>query len=225
MTTSTIATNTTNIKVLVAGRHTAFLDGVASLLKATEGIEVARDMEDVAFLLGGSAGTIPDVVVTPVGCGSGCQLDSMRRVRRRFSTIRFVAISPPERDAIVIGAFRAGASACLTTNCTSNELILAVKGVYSGQVYLDPGVASTVIRRATRSAPDIPGLLTYRELAVLALLAEGGTNKQIALELELSVNTIKTRLARIYEKLDVSTRSQAVARGLNKRFIDLDQLS
>ena len=101
-------------------------------------------------------------------------------------------------------------------------MILAVRGVYGGQSYLDPGVASTVIRRATRPVPEIPGLLTRREIAVLILLARGGTNKRIARELTLSVNTIKTRLARIDEKLEGATRAQAVARGLSEQLIDLD---
>lgn len=222
MVTTTIATSTAIIKVLVVGRRTAFLDGVASLLEASEGIEVVHGGDDVEKLLGDTAEVIPDVVIMPVGRGSGIQLNSIRRVYRRLPAIRFVAISPPGQDEAVIGALRDGASACLTTNCTSDELILAVRGVYGGQSYLDPGVASTVIRRATRPVPEIPGLLTRREIAVLILLARGGTNKRIARELTLSVNTIKTRLARIYEKLEVSTRAQAVARGLSEQLIDLD---
>lgn len=222
MTSTPFTLNNTNINVLIAGRRTAFLDGVAYLLGASNGIEVLHGVEHVTALLGDRAEAVPNVVITAVGCGSGCDPSSIRRVRRKLPAIRFVAISPPEHDEIVIGVLRAGASACLTTDCTSDELILAVRDVHLGQSYLDPSAASTVIEHATRPVPVVPGLLTGRELAVLMLLARGGTNKRIARDLMLSVNTIKTRLARIYEKLEVSSRAQAVARGLSEQLIDLD---
>lgn len=213
---------TARVRVLIAGRHTAFLDGVTTLLDARDEFQVTRAAEDTAAVLNATAENVPEVVITSVKPGDGVGLNSIRLVRKRSPNVRFVVISGLKNPVAAIDYLKAGADACLSIHCTSEELMRAVRQVSLGRSYLDPDFASSVIRRAAGSEPETAALLTRRELTVLKLLAMGGTNKQIAHALTLSVNTVKTRLARIYEKLGVTSRAHAVAFGIKERIIDLE---
>ena len=136
--------------------------------------------------------------------------------------LRFVVISSPRYEDTFVTDSGFEANAYLSQDCSSEELIHAVSGMDSVRRFRNSDDAFLPVPSDPRHNTESHILLTTKELRVLGLLARGGTNKEIARNLALSVNTVESRVARIYEKLGVSSRAEAVAQGLKGRLIDLD---
>jgi DNA-binding NarL/FixJ family response regulator len=144
-------------------------------------------------------------------------LTATARIRRELPETEVIALTSVLENASVTQAVRAGAAGYLLKDTEAHELRRAIKAAGAGQVQLSPKVAAQLLREAT--APLIPpSALTERETAVLCLLAKGQANKEIARHLGISEETVKTHVARIFDKLRVSSRTQAalyaVQRGL-----------
>jgi DNA-binding NarL/FixJ family response regulator len=127
---------------------------------------------------------------------------------------------------IVTNAIRAGASGYLTKDCTSEELVTAIRSVASGDTVLSPGLAGAMLQevqklgRATPSAAE--PVITKREEEVLQLVADGLSTPEVAERLYISLKTVKNHLASIYQKLDSRDRTQAVVRAVRMGIIRID---
>ena len=128
-----------------------------------------------------------------------------------------------DTDEHIFQAIQAGARGYLLKDASREELFNAVHAVYRGESLIQPGIAARVLDRFARLSRQAAGvdLLSEREVEVLRLLAKGAANKEIAAALSISESTVKTHVANMFQKLDVSDRTEAVTKALQKGIITL----
>ena len=139
-------------------------------------------------------------------------IEAIRRLAARGERPRAIALTTYADDASVLGALRAGARGYLTKDAGAEEIRAAVEAVARGEAALDPSVQHHVVAALSGGAPaaELPDELTPREAEVLALIAEGLSNTQIAERLVVSAATVKTHVNHIFAKAGVRDRAQAV---------------
>ncbi|MDN5715606.1 MAG: response regulator transcription factor [Nocardioidaceae bacterium] len=200
--------------IIIVDDHSAVRAGVAAILTADPRIEIlgeAANGHDTIELIDRVA---PDVVILDLQLPDRDGIDICREITQRTSS-RVLILTAYEISDNITAALDAGAAGFLAKTAEPQQMLDAVSAVAAGQAYLTPSVTRHVIAQATgRNAPSpevSAGVedLTAREHEVLQLVAEGLTNKQIAERLTISPATAKTHLARIMQKLGVSTRTQA----------------
>jgi DNA-binding NarL/FixJ family response regulator len=134
---------------------------------------------------------------------------------------------PTDTDEYIFDAIEAGAKGYLLKDTSREELFSAVRAVHRGESQIEPGVAAKVLTRLaqlSRQSSDpnrSSDTLSAREIEVLQLIAGGSANKQIAADLTISESTVKTHVANIFQKLDVSHRTEAVTQALQRGIIKL----
>jgi len=196
------------IRLLIADDHPVVRAGLAGLLSDEPEFEVVGQAADGIEAVRLAAEVAPDVVLMDLRMPG---LDGVA------ATVRILAAPPPtprvlilttyESDDQILAAIEAGAGGYLLKAAPQDEIVAGIRSVAAGQTALSPQVAVRLVERMRR--PE-PAALTPRELEVLALVADGTGNKQIAARLGIGESTVKTHLLRIFEKLGVSDRTRAV---------------
>ena len=157
----------------------------------------------------------PDLVVMDVRLPDGSGIEACREIRAEFPATRVVMLTSYPDEEAVIAAIVAGASGYLLKQVRARDLVAALEAVGRGESLLDPAVTGKVLERmrriATSDEPDELGALTQQERKILALVAEGKTNKEIAAEVFLSDKTVKNYVSSILAKLNLERRAQAAA--------------
>jgi DNA-binding NarL/FixJ family response regulator len=155
------------------------------------------------------------------------------QIKSQSPSTHVMILTSHDNDEDVFAAIRAGADAYLLKEVSSANLISAVRAVANGVVWLDPGVAQRVLRASIANAPKAVNAadakhskndanatpLSQRELDVLTLVVEGNSNQEIADRLILSVETVKTHMRHIMEKLSVSDRTQAAVKAMREGLV------
>jgi DNA-binding NarL/FixJ family response regulator len=204
----------TAIRVLLADDQRIVREGLGTLLGLLDGIDLvgtAGDGEEAVRL---AAELDPDVVLMDLRMPRLDGIEAIRRLTERGERPRTIALTTYADDASVLGALRAGARGYLTKDAGADEIRAALQAVAGGAAALDPAVQHHVVAALTE--PDTPGLdlpdgLTAREAEVLALIAAGLTNGEIADRLVVSGATVKSHVNHIFAKTGVHDRAQAVA--------------
>ena len=196
------------------------------LINLTTGLEDPERVT-VAFLVGGAAAergeTVamwltkeavrlarelrPDVVIMDILMPVMDGLAATQAIRQELPDVEVLALTSVLDDASVTGAIRAGAIGYLLKNAEADELQRAIKSAAEGKVQLSPEAAARLVHQV--QVPGSPEALTERETAVLRLLARGRANKQIARELKIGEQTVKTHVSNILSKLSLQSRTQA----------------
>jgi NarL family two-component system response regulator LiaR len=158
----------------------------------------------------------PDVVLMDLLMPGMGGVAATREMRAEMPDIEVIALTSVLEDEAVTGAIRAGAIGYVLKNTEADELRQAIKSAAAGQVHLSPEAAARLVREV--QIPGSPEALTERETAVLRLVAKGQANKQVARELGIGEQTVKTHVSNILGKLQLQSRTQAalyaVERGL-----------
>lgn len=196
--------------------------GLAELLSAEPGFEVVAVFGAVKpFLDAVHADEAPwDLVISDLGLPDGTGVEAIREVKRAAPTVTAVAVTVFEDPDTILEAICAGADGYLLKRTGAEEVVAQIRVVLAGGSPLTPAVAKTVVgllREPKTSVAQADELdLSEREREVLRLLAEGLVYKQVAAALDLSVETVKTYVRRIYRKLQVRTVAQAVHRAVRR---------
>ncbi|MFI6427662.1 response regulator [Promicromonospora sp. NPDC050880] len=205
------------IRVLVVDDQSMIRAGFAALLEAHEGITVVGTADDGVGIAEVVRRTRPDVVLMDVRMPKVNGLDATRTIMGMPGTgPKVIILTTFDADEYVFSALRAGASGFLLKDSPPEELTHAVRVVAAGEALLSPKITRALIAdyaaRPTRpSAPDATlGALTDRELDVMRLVAGGRSNAEIATELFLAEQTVKTHVSRILSKLGLRDRTQMV---------------
>jgi len=203
------------IRVLLADDQELVRSGFRLILELAEGIEVVGEASDgqQAVRLAKELG--PDVVLMDVRMPVLDGIEATRRLALAGISSRVLVLTTFDLDEYVYAAVRAGASGFLLKDAPREQLVTAVRTVARGEALLAPAITQRLIERfLARPAPAerAPALaeLSARELEVLRLLARGLSNAEIAAQLYLGEATVKTHLARIFTKLGLRDRVQAV---------------
>jgi len=202
--------NAGKITVLIADDHPVVRQGLRVLLSLEDDIEVVGEVGDGGAAVELAAALVPDVILLdlklPVLDGLGVLAD----LRDRGLPARTLVLTSVADQASVTVAMRAGAAGFLYKDVDPDALVRAVRSVYDGNTVLAPEAAGSLVRAGARSAA-VAGLdaLTAREREVLAQVAEGRSNREIARLLHVSEKTVKTHVSSVLAKLGVADRTQA----------------
>jgi two-component system, NarL family, response regulator DevR len=187
--------------------------GLRALLGTEVDIAIVGEAGDVATGVALCARTRPTVVLLDIRLPDGSGFDACRQILQRAPGTRVLILTSVLDAAMVEEAIRAGAHGYLLKEIDGRGLLSAIRDIAAGKSILDPAVTARVLQlvKAGPSTRDPLGLLSPQEKRVLALIAEGCTNKEVALKLGLSDKTVKNYLSTVFEKLHVSRRAEAAA--------------
>ncbi len=208
------------ITILIADDHTMFRQGLREILERKGGFHVVGEVSDGLAAVRMAEQTRPAVALLDVSMPGLTGIEAARQIARVSPETRSVILTMHRDERTVLEALRAGANAYLLKDADASELIDAIRAVQRGTATLAGSAATRVLELLRRdSAGETPAdTLTPRERDILMLVAQGDDNRAIALKLNLSEKTVGNRLSEIFQKLDVSNRTQAaivaVQRGL-----------
>jgi len=190
-------------------------DAVATVITRKDLKETGAQDDDVEGLLAQQAERLrPTVVVMDVRLPDRSGIEACREIRAAAPDTRVIMLTSYADDEAVFASILAGASGYLLKQAGGLDLVRAIERVADGQSLLDPGVTEKVLEKVKRLAsgqPDEVTSLSPQEQRVLALVAEGKTNKEIATALGLSDKTVKNYLSNVFDKLHLSRRAEAAA--------------
>ena len=209
------------VRVLLADDQRLVRESLATLLGLLGSVELVATASDGEEALALTAEHKPDVVLMDLRMPRLDGIEATRRLRERHPDVRVIALTTYADDESVLGALRAGARGYLTKDASSDDIRSAIYTVAAGEAALDPVVQHHVVEalagdgerdanHSTPAAPELPDDLTPREAEVLALIAEGLTNTEIAERLVVSPTTIKSHINHLFAKAGLRDRTQAV---------------
>jgi NarL family two-component system response regulator LiaR len=217
------------IKVLIADDHAVVREGTRQILEQETDMTVvaeAGDGEETVRLAGAFK---PDVAIIDIAMPKLDGIQATRQIKALYPGIAVLILTAYDDDQFVFSFLDAGAAGYLLKSVRGRELIDAVRAVYAGESVLHPAIARKVLNRfvptAGKPARQEPlELLSTREMDVLKLAARGLRNEDIANNLSLSLRTVQGHLNHIFNKLQVSSRTEAVVRALKEGWIALDDV-
>ena len=193
-----------DIRVLVVDDHPAVRRGLRTFLELAGDLEVVGEAADGASAVELVADLAPDVVLLDMMLPGLDGVAVLHELRRRELTCRVLVVTSFTDRARLLPAVRAGARGYLSKDVDPQALVAAVRSVAAGHLLFEPEVAATLI-----GAPPVEPALTARERDVLALIAQGRSNREIARELVVAEKTVKTHVSSILAKLGLADRTQA----------------
>jgi DNA-binding NarL/FixJ family response regulator len=202
------------IRVLVADDQRVVREGLVLLLELLGGIEVVGAAADGEQAMALAADLRPDVVLMDLRMPRLDGVAATRRLRERDPGVRVIALTTYDDEHSVMEAVRAGARGYLTKDAGAEEIRQALEAVVRGEAAIDPAVQHHLLDALATGAPatagTLPDGLTPREAEVLALIAEGLSNAEIAHRLVVSEATVKSHINHLFTKIGVRDRAQAV---------------
>lgn len=196
-------------------------EGLATLIDLTEGYRCAGRYGSVEEALAGVGRDVPDVVLSDIGLPGMNGIEGVRILKERYPQLVVLMLSVYDDDERIFDALCAGATGYLLKKTPPARLIESLKEAVEGGAPMSPEVARRVITlfRDFRPPQRAEYDLTPHETRILKLLVEGHNYKTAAFELNVSVNTVSFHLKKIYEKLQVHSKSEAVAKALRDHLV------
>jgi DNA-binding NarL/FixJ family response regulator len=196
-------------------------EGLAMLIDGTPGFQCIGKYRSMEEALTGISDRVPDVALVDIGLPGMSGIDGIRLLKERHPGMTLVMFTVYDDDRRIFAALCAGASGYLLKKTPPARLLECLKEAASGGSPISPEIARKVIAlfREVRPPDNVDYELTPHEIRLLRLLVEGYSYKGAAAELRISVNTIAFHTKRIYEKLHVHSKSEAVSKALRGRIV------
>ena len=215
------------IKILIADDHAVVREGTRQILEQEADLEVvaeAGDGEEAVRLAGSFK---PDVAIIDIAMPKLDGIEATKQIKTLYPAMAVLILSAYDDDQFVFSLLEAGAAGYLLKSVRGRELVDAVRAVYAGESVLHPSIARKVLNRfvpvSGKPLKQEPSeVLTERELEVLKLATRGLSNQEIANELYLSLRTVQTHLSHVFNKLQVSSRTEAAVRALKEGWVSLE---
>lgn len=205
--------NAPRIRLMLVDDSEVVRAGLRTLLGTEPGLEVVGEASTVASGIAAAVQHQPDVVLLDIRLPDGTGIQACQQILKRLPDTRVLILTSFIDDTIVDDAIRAGAHGYLLKEIDGRGLVHAIREVAAGRSILDPAVTARVLQLlksgGTSSNRDALAVLSPQEKRVLALIAEGCTNKEVGVKLGLSEKTVKNYLSTVFEKLHVSRRAEA----------------
>ena len=217
------------IKILIADDHAVVREGTRQILEQEPDLEVvaeAGDGEEAVRLAGNFK---PDVAIIDIAMPKLDGIEATRQIKSLYPGVVVLILTAYDDDQFVFSFLEARAAGYLLKSVRGRELVDAVRAVYAGESVLHPSIARKVLNRFASvsgepRAQKTLEVLTEREIEVLRLATRGLSNQDIANELCLSLRTVQAHLGHIFNKLQVSARTEAVVRALKEGWITLEDI-
>ncbi len=211
-----MATSQTDvIRILIVDDHAVVRIGLKTVLANATGFRVVGEAGTVAESITLAVQARPDVVLMDVRLPDGSGVEACRRIKADNPDMRVVMLTSYQDEEAIVGSVMAGASGYLLKQADAERLIQAIRDAAAGESSLDPRAAGTLLTQfrelsAKQAEAELAGL-TDRERRMLALIAEGYTNRAIGEVLHLSEKTVRNHVSQLLRKLGFQRRSQAAA--------------
>jgi NarL family two-component system response regulator LiaR len=213
------------IRVLIVDDHQVVRQGLRFMLEQEEGIEVVGDCADGKDAIAAVRRLRPTVVLLDLFLPGQDGISVLTQIKQERPSTEVLMLTSSTDDEHLLGALRAGALAYLRKTAGVEQIVGSVRAAARGESMLDPRIAARLVLEvrtsAQRRAPL--DLLSPREREVLAVLARGRSNRQIARELAITEETVKAHVSSILAKLHLADRTQAAIFGLQQRLVPLDE--
>jgi len=202
------------ISVAIVDDETGLRQSIATFINGTPDFRCASSYASAEAALRGLPADPPDVVLMDIHMAGMDGIECVQRLKAILPDIQIVMLTVYEDTEQIFKALAAGASGYLLKRLTPTRLLEAIRDVHDGGSPMSSSIARKVVASFQKAGPaaDKDSLLSPREQAVLEGLSQGLAYKQIADQMGISVTTVRTYLRRIYEKLHVQSRSEAVAK-------------
>lgn len=215
---------TPKVRVVLVDDHHVVRRGLRSFLDSFDDLNVIGEAANGEELLSKVEAWLPDVVVMDLLMPGGITgIEATQKLRTLLPHTQVVVLTAFTDEARVIAALRAGAIGYVRKDAAPDLLLSAVRGAALGRSILDPKIAGAVLQELMEQSTIEPGL-TERETDVLRQLAHGRTNREIAAQLIVSEETVKSHVGNILAKLHLAHRTQAALYALKQGLVELDDL-
>ena len=206
------------IRVLIADDHAVVRRGLRTFLELQDDIDVVGEAADGRECVAAALDLVPDVILLDLAMPGMDGVAALRELKAAGSPARILVITSFTDPAVAVPAVRAGAAGVLYKDVEPRDLASAIRSVHAGHVLLQPDVAAALM------APDPAAAspLTAREREVLAEIAQGRSNREIARALSLAEKTVKTHVSNVLMKLGVADRTQAALFAVRHGLTDPD---
>jgi DNA-binding NarL/FixJ family response regulator len=209
------------IRVAIIEDQREIREGLKELIDRAEDFHCSAACGSVEEVLPRIGSDLPEVVLVDIGLPGKSGIEGIRLLKERYPKLVLVVLTVFEDDRRIFEAICAGASGYLLKKTPTPRLIQGLRDAAAGGAPMSPEIAARVIALFRRVSPAPPEDhdLTPHEVRVLKMLVDGHNYKTAAVELHVSVNTISFHMRRIYEKLHVHTKSEAVAKALRNQIV------
>jgi two-component system, NarL family, response regulator DevR len=199
------------IRLFLLDDHEIVRRGLRDLFEAEDDLQVVGDIGSAQEAIRITPALRPDVAILDARLPDGSGIDVCRAIRSKNPQIKAIILTSYDDDEALFAAIMAGASGYVLKQVRSSDLVDTVRRVAAGQSLLDPAVTARVLERLRAPEPEADELaeLTEREREILALIAEGLTNRQIGQRLYLAEKTVKNYVSSLLSKLGLERRTQA----------------
>ena len=203
-------------RVLLVDDHALLRTGVANIINQEADLHVVAEASNGVEAIAAWEAHQPDVMLLDLRMPVMEGVEVVRQIRERDPRARVIILTTYDRDDDISQALKAGAKAYVLKDIAADALVTCIRDVLAGKTYIAPAAAAKLAEGVTRVQ------LTPREMATLRLLADGKANKEIANELDISERTVKTHLAHLFEKLAVTSRTEAIKVATRRGLVRLE---
>jgi two-component system, NarL family, response regulator LiaR len=208
------------IRVVIVDDHNVVRSGLATFLRAYENLQLVGEAKNGFEALNLCRTVKPDVVLMDLMMPGMDGIAATRAILAEAPDLKIIAMTSFDEANLVHDVLSAGAIGYLLKNITADELVKAIRNAVSGKSTLSPEAAQVLIQ-ATRSTRETPCDLTEREMEVLQLIVQGKSNQQIADDRIITLATVKAHVSNILAKLQVSSRSEAIAYAIKNKIVSI----
>jgi two-component system NarL family response regulator len=203
-------------RVLLVDDHALLRTGVANIINQEPGLHVVAEAANGAEGVDAFRAHRPDVTLLDLRMPVMEGVEAVRQIRAIEPNAKVIVLTTYDADEDIARALHAGAKAYVLKDISADALVSCIHQVLEGKTYLAPAAAAKLAERVTRVQ------LTPRELSTLQLMADGKANKEIATALGISERTVKTHLGHLFEKLNVTSRTEAVKIATRRGLVRLE---
>jgi DNA-binding NarL/FixJ family response regulator len=211
------------VRILIVDDHPVVREGIGSMLKKEPDFKVVGEASNGLEAVEKASELSPDVVLMDLRMPEMDGVEAISRIKAEKPDVKFIILTTYSDDEYIFKGIAAGARAYLLKDAPRDELFKAIRMVSRGESLIQPVVASRVLDKLAELSRKTPAAdtLSDREIEVLRLMAGGESNKDIADHLSITQSTVKTHITSIFQKLNVTTRTEAVTNALKKGIIQL----
>lgn len=206
--------------VLIYEDNVLLRESVGSMIRTSDKLELGSAFENVLNVEAEVKSYKPDFILMDIDMPGMSGIEAVQKIRKFNNTVSIIMLTVFDDNVHVFDALRAGASGYLLKKHISTRLFDALQEVQDGGAPMSPSIARMVLASMQQKASvENPYQLTAKEKIVLTILSKGNSYKLIASELDISIDTVRTHIKKIYEKLQVHSQTEAVSKAINEKLV------
>jgi len=215
---------TESIRVLIVDDHAIVREGQRALIDTEPGMAVVGEAKDGTEAVEMTHALQPDVILLDLHMPRKDGIEAIEEIKTQNPAARILVLTSFTEDEKVYAAIKAGAMGYLLKDSSPQEILMAIRQVYQGEMSMRPSIANKLMHELQRTSNMTPteDPLTAREVEILKLVAQGLSNQEIAEKLVISERTVRTHVTNILSKLHLANRTQAALYALREGLADLD---